>query len=140
MTAADAPLVGLVVVSHSRRLAEGVVELAGQMAGPDVRLIAVGGAADGTLGTDADAIAVAIVAADGGAGVVVLCDLGSAILATDTALELLGPEVASRVRVSGGPIVEGTIVAAVQASIGQDLDDVRLAAEAAAQLDKGVSR
>ena len=140
MTAADAPLVGLVVVSHSRRLAEGVVELAGQMAGPDVRLIAVGGAADGTLGTDADAIAVAIVAADGGAGVVVLCDLGSAILATETALELLGPEVASRVRVSGGPIVEGTIVAAVQASIGQDLDDVRLAAEAAAQLDKGVSR
>ena len=140
MTAADAPLVGLVVVSHSRRLAEGVVELAGQMAGPDVRLIAVGGAADGTLGTDADAIAVAIVAADGGAGVVVLCDLGSAILATDTALELLGHEVASRVRVSGGPIVEGTIVAAVQASIGQDLDDVRLAAEAAAQLDKGVSR
>ena len=140
MTAADAPLVGLVVVSHSRRLAEGVVELAGQMAGPDVRLIAVGGAADGTLGTDADAIAVAIVAADGGAGVVALCDLGSAILATETALELLGPEVASRVRVSGGPIVEGTIVAAVQASIGQDLDDVRLAAEAAAQLDKGVSR
>ncbi len=140
MTAADAPLIGLVVVSHSRRLAEGVVELASQMAGPDVRLIAVGGAADGTLGTDADAIAVAIVAADGGAGVVVLCDLGSAILATDTALELLGPEVASRVRVSGGPIVEGTIVAAVQASIGQDLDDVRLAAEAAAQLDKGVSR
>lgn len=140
MTASDAPLIGLVVVSHSRRLAEGVVELAGQMAGPDVRLIAVGGAADGTLGTDADAIAVAIVAADGGAGVVVLCDLGSAILATDTALELLGPEVASRVRVSGGPIVEGAIVAAVQASIGQDLDDVRLAAEAAAQLDKGVSR
>ena len=140
MSAADAPLVGLVVVSHSRRLAEGVVELAGQMAGPDVRLIAVGGAADGTLGTDADAIAAAIVAADGGAGVVVLCDLGSAILATDTALELLGPEVASRVRVSGGPIVEGAIVAAVQASIGQDLDDVRLAAEAAAQLDKGVSR
>ena len=140
MTASDAPLIGLVVVSHSRRLAEGVVELAGQMAGPDVRLIAVGGAADGTLGTDADAIAAAIVAADGGAGVVVLCDLGSAILATDTALELLGPEVASRVRVSGGPIVEGAIVAAVQASIGQDLDDVRLAAEAAAQLDKGVSR
>ena len=140
MTAADVPLIGLVVVSHSRRLAEGIVELAGQMAGPDVRLIAVGGAADGTLGTDADAIAVAIVAADGGAGVVVLCDLGSAILATDTALELLGSEVASRVRVSGGPIVEGTVVAAVQASIGQSLDDVRLAAEAAAQLDKGVSR
>ena len=110
------------------------------MAGPDVRLVAVGGAADGTLGTDADAIAVAIVAADGGVGVVVLCDLGSAIIATDTALELLGSEAASRVRVSGGPIVEGTVVAAVQASIGQGLDDVRLAAEAAAQLDKGVSR
>ena len=140
MNPAEAGLVGLVVVSHSRRLAEGVIELAGQMAGPEVRLIAVGGTADGMLGTDADAIAAAIVAADGGAGVVVLCDLGSAILATETALELLGEEVAGRVRLSGGPIVEGAIVAAVQASIGQDLDDVLGAAEAAAQLDKGVSR
>ena len=140
MNPAEAGLVGLVVVSHSRRLAEGVIELAGQMAGPEVRLIAVGGTADGMLGTDAGAIAAAIVAADGGAGVVVLCDLGSAILATETALELLGEEVAGRVRLSGGPIVEGAIVAAVQASIGQDLDDVLGAAEAAAQLDKGVSR
>ena len=140
MTVPDAPLVGLVVVSHSRRLAEGIVELAGQMAGPDVRLIAVGGTADGSLGTDAEAIAAAILAAARGAGVVVLCDLGSAILATEAALELLGEEVAGRVRLSGGPIVEGTVVAAVQASIGQDLDDVLLAAEAAAQLDKGVSR
>ena len=140
MNPAEAGLVGLVVVSHSRRLAEGVIELAGQMAGPEVRLIAVGGTADGMLGTDAGAIAAAIVAADGGAGVVVLCDLGSAILATETALELLGEEVAGRVRLSGGPIVEGAIVAAVQASIGQDLNDVLGAAEAAAQLDKGVSR
>ncbi len=140
MNPAEAGLVGLVVVSHSRRLAEGVIELAGQMAGPEVRLIAVGGTADGMLGTDAGAIAAAIVAADGGAGVVVLCDLGSAILATETALELLGEEVAGRVRLSGGPIVEGAIVAAVQASIGQNLNDVLGAAEAAAQLDKGVSR
>lgn len=140
MTVPDAPLVGLVVVSHSRRLAEGIVELAGQMAGPDVRLIAVGGTADGSLGTDAEAIAAAILAAARGAGVLVLCDLGSAILATEAALELLGEEVAGRVRLSGGPIVEGAVVAAVQASIGQDLDDVLLAAEAAAQLDKGVSR
>ena len=87
---AASPLVGIVVVSHSRRLAEGVVELARQMAGDDVALEAVGGAPDGSLGTDADGIAAAIGRADHGAGVVIVADLGSAILASKTALELLG--------------------------------------------------
>ena len=69
---AASPLVGIVVVSHSRRLAEGVVELARQMAGDDVALEAVGGAPDGSLGTDADGIAAAIGRADRGAGVVIV--------------------------------------------------------------------
>jgi PTS hybrid protein len=132
------PLVGIVVVSHSARLAEGTVELARQMAGPDLRLVAAGGAADGSLGTDSTAIAEAIAAADAGAGVVVLADLGSAILATRTALLVIDPELAARVRLSGGPIVEGAVVAAVQASIGDSLEDVLAAAVAAATLDKHV--
>src|SRR3712207_9068635 len=65
------PLVGLVIVSHSARLADGVAELAGQMAGPDARIVAVGGGPDGGLGTDADRIRDALLAADAGAGVVV---------------------------------------------------------------------
>lgn len=129
-------LVGIVVVSHSPRIAEGVVELARQMAGPELRLEGSGGTADGSLGTDAMAILAAIQAVDAGAGVVVLADLGSAVLATQTALELMDPADAARVRLSGGPVVEGTVVAAVQASIGDDLDAVLEAADAAASLDK----
>ena len=134
------PLVGIVVVSHSARLAEGVVELAAQMAGPELALHGVGGTPDGRLGTDATRIADTIRLADSGAGVVVVADLGSAIMATEAAIETLDPELAERVRISGGPIVEGAVVAAVQASIGDSLADVLRTAESAAQLDKGVSR
>lgn len=134
------PLVGIVVVSHSARLAEGVVELAAQMAGPSLCLAGIGGSSDGGLGTDADRIAAAIAAADSGAGVVVIGDLGSAILATEAAIETLPAELAARVRVSGGPIAEGAVVAAVQASIGESLEDVLAAAESARDLDKGVTR
>lgn len=135
MSSAAAPCVGLVVVSHSSRIAEGTAELAGQMAGPDVRIVPAGGMADGAIGTDAARIAVAIGAADAGAGVVVLADLGSAVLATRTALELLGNP--GNVRLSRGPIVEGAIIAAVQASTGSSLDEVLEAAEGAASLPKG---
>ena len=140
MSESDHPLVGMVFVSHSAKLAEGAAELAAQMAGPDVRLVAVGGAPDGSLGTDPDRIASAIRAADSGAGVLLICDLGSAILAAESATETLDGELAARVRLSGGPFVEGAVIASVQASIGQSLDDVRHAAEEARDLDKGVGR
>lgn len=139
----DSPLVGIVVVSHSSRLAEGVAELAGQMAGDGVALIPVGGGPDGGLGTDADRIGRALVDADRGSGVVVIGDLGSAILATEAAIEALDavkPGSAGRIRISSGPIAEGAVVAAVQASIGQTIDEVLAAADAARDLDKGVGR
>ncbi len=136
----ESPLVGIVAVSHSRRIAEGVVELARQMAGDEVRLEGVGGQPDGSIGTDADGIAEAIRRAQAGSGVVVVADLGSAILATESALELLGPEGAGPVIMSAGPLVEGAVVAAVQASIGQSMEEVVAAADAARDLDKGVSR
>ena len=130
------PLVGIVIVSHSAQIAAGTVELARQMAGDDVRIEAAGGTSDGQLGTDATAIMAAITTADAGAGVLVLVDLGSAVLATQTALELLGEDVAANVRLSGGPLVEGAVVAAVQASVGDDLAAVLAAAEEAASLPK----
>jgi dihydroxyacetone kinase phosphotransfer subunit len=135
---AAAPLVGIVVVSHSRRLAEGVVEIARQMAGDDLAIEAVGGTADGSLGTDADGIAAAIGRADRGAGVAILADLGSAILASRTAIELLEPATAARVVISGAPLVEGALVGAVQASIGDSLEQVIAAADEARTMDKGV--
>jgi PTS hybrid protein len=133
--AAGDAYVGLVVVSHSVRIAEGTAELAGQMAGPEVRIVPAGGMEDGTIGTDAARIAAAIEAADAGAGVVILVDLGSAVLSAVTALELLGDP--QNVRLSRGPIVEGAVIAAVQASTGSTLDEVLEAAEAAASMPKG---
>jgi len=134
---AATPLVGIVVVSHSRRLADGVAELARQMAGDDLPLEAVGGTPDGSIGTDADGIAAAINRADRGAGVLILADLGSAILASRTAIELIQP-FDGRVLISGAPLVEGAIVGAVQASIGMSLDEVAAAAAEARTMDKGV--
>lgn len=140
MTQAPNGLVGIVVVSHSQRLADGVVEVAAQMAGEDVPIIAVGGAPDGTLGTDAARIVEAIGRADRGGGVLILGDLGSAILASETAVEILEDGAGGRVRISRGPLVEGAVVAAVQASIGEGLDEVLAASEAARDLDKGGGR
>jgi PTS hybrid protein len=130
--------VGLVVVSHSRDLAAGVVELARQMAGPEVPLVPVGGGPEGSLGTDATAVAEAIRTAQAGAGVVVLVDLGSAGLAARTALELLG-DAAGPVHLSPGPLVEGAVLAAIEASAGGDLQAVAAVALAASDLDKGVA-
>jgi dihydroxyacetone kinase DhaKLM complex PTS-EIIA-like component DhaM len=136
----DEPLVGIVIVSHSAGVADATVSLVGQLAnlgddGP--RLVAAGGLADGTVGTDAVRIADAIARADAGAGVVVLGDLGSSILSAVTAVEdLLEPGLAARVALSGGPLVEGAFVAAVQASAGDGLQGVRAAADEAASMDK----
>jgi dihydroxyacetone kinase phosphotransfer subunit len=128
--------VGLVVVSHSAKIAEGVVELAGQMAGA-VRILAAGGTDDGGIGTDATLIAEAIAAADEGDGVLVLVDLGSAVLSAQLAIdELVDEQIRGRVRISEAPVVEGAVVAAVQASTGSGLDEVDQAARGAATMAK----
>ncbi|WP_344341896.1 dihydroxyacetone kinase phosphoryl donor subunit DhaM [Agrococcus versicolor] len=122
---------GLLIVSHSVRIAEGVVELAGQMA-EGVTIVAAGGAEDGGIGTSFDLVTAGMQAADSGEGVVVLCDLGSAVLTAETALELLDEAAASRVRIADAPIVEGAVAAAVAASAGDDVDGVLAAARTAA--------
>lgn len=146
-------MIGLVVVSHSRPLAEAAVALAAQMvsgAGPTIEIAA--GTADGGLGTDATAIAAAIERADAAArgtstdgtrtdgtepadgadGVLVFVDLGSAILSTQLALEFLDPDVAARTHVSAAPFVEGLFAAVVTASTGATADAVRREADGAA--------
>jgi phosphocarrier protein FPr len=119
-------VVGLVIVSHSGGLAEGVAELARQMAGPDVKIATAGGLDQpgNPLGTDAGLIRRAIDAAYDEDGVVVLLDLGSAILSAEIALDELPPERRVRVRLTDAPLVEGAVVAAVQARLGNSLDVV----------------
>jgi len=123
-------VVGLVIVSHSSKIAEGVVDLAAQMA-EGVRIVAAGGTDDGGIGTSFDAVSAAIAAADDGAGVVILCDLGSAILTAETALDFVDDDVRERVQIADAPLVEGSIAAAVAAQIGGTLQDVVAAAESA---------
>lgn len=113
-------VVGLVIVSHSDLIARGVVQLVAEMS-PNVTAVAVGGTADGRLGTDVEAIMHAVVEADSGAGVVVLSDLGSAVLSAETAIDLLGAEWAGRVTAADGPLVEGAVAAGVRAQTGGDL-------------------
>ena len=121
--------VGLVVVSHSRPLADAAVVLArGMLPGRELAVEIAAGDVDGGLGTDATAIATAIAAADSGDGVVVLMDLGSAVLSAETALELLDDDLRERVVLSPAPLVEGLVGAAVIAATGAPRD--RVAAEA----------
>ena len=122
-------MVGIVVVSHSSELAEGLAALAAQMAGPDVRIEPSGGLPDGSLGTDEDRVRAAIRAADQGEGVVVLGDLGSAILTVRHVLQRHNGN--GSVRLVDAPIVEGAVAAAVTASANMTLDDVARSAEEA---------
>lgn len=128
--------VGLVIVSHSAQLAEGVVELARQMAQGDVRLVAAGGTDDGRLGTSMNKVLRAIATADTGEGALVLVDLGSAGLVAEMALEQLPEEQRQRVRISNAPLVEGAVVAAVQAAVGSSLGDVAETARSVIDLEK----
>jgi dihydroxyacetone kinase phosphotransfer subunit len=128
--------VGLVVVSHSAKVAEGVVEMAAQMAA-GVCLRPAGGTGDGSIGTDATLIAEAIAAADDGDGVLVFADLGSAVLSAPLAIdELVDEQHRGRVWIAEAPLVEGAVIAAIQASTGSSLEEVDAAARGAAAMGK----
>ena len=129
-------MVGLVIVSHSVKLAEGVVEIAAQMAGRELKLVAAGGLQNGGIGTDAMRIGNAVLEADSGDGVVILADLGSAVLSTQTAMDFLEDVLSARVRIADAPIVEGAVSAAIQAAIGSPLGEVVDAAEQARAMCK----
>lgn len=117
--------VGLVIVSHSSGLADGVRELAMQMA-PDVRVIPAGGLADGSVGTDFEKVSAALSEANTGSGAVLLYDLGSAQMTAELAVEALGDP--STAVVADAPLAEGAVAAAVSAQGGGDLDAVARAA------------
>ncbi|GAA1062142.1 dihydroxyacetone kinase phosphoryl donor subunit DhaM [Agromyces bracchium] len=107
-----------------------MVELAHQMA-PSVRIEPAGGTDDGRIGTSFERVSAAIGAADAGIGVVVLCDLGSAILTAETAMDFLDDDQRERVRIADAPLVEGAVAASVAAESGDPLEVVVRAAESA---------
>jgi phosphoenolpyruvate-protein phosphotransferase/dihydroxyacetone kinase phosphotransfer subunit len=123
-------MVGLVLVSHSRPLAEAVGNLVRRAVNADLQLVCSGGVGDdrAELGTDAIEIQEAILTVYSEDGVLVLMDMGSAILSAETAKDLLYPEQQEKVRLTSAPLVEGGIAAAVQAQLGASLDEVANAA------------
>ena len=127
----DNGFVGLVIISHSAPLAQGLAELVGQVAGPDVPIEAIGGGPEGTLGTDGGSVLEALRRAAQGSGSVVLMDLGSSVLSVKAALGELGEDELELLRVADAPLVEGAVAAGVMASTGDDVDGVLRAAEEA---------
>lgn len=129
------PVVGLVLLSHSRQLAEGVRDLVGQVTRVPGAVAAAGGTEDGRLGTSPELLERAVGAVDRGGGVVILPDLGSAVLTARA--WLAGYAGSDQVVLADAPFVEGAVAAGVTASTGAGLAQVRAAAEQAWQLRKG---
>jgi phosphoenolpyruvate---glycerone phosphotransferase subunit DhaM len=122
-------MVGIVIVSHSPKVAEGAADMVRQMVGDSVKLAYAGGDPDGNLGTDVAKILAAIDRAWSEAGVVIFVDLGGAETNSEMAIEMLDEDRRDRVVVCDAPIVEGAVIAATEASGGSSLDVVRRTAE-----------
>jgi PTS hybrid protein len=126
-------VVGIVLVSHSPQLAAGLAELLAAIGSPDVAVVLAAGTEDGRLGTNPDAVGVAVASADRGDGVVVLPDLGSAVLSVKVALEDSDP---ARHVLVDAPFVEGAVAAAVTAAGGAPVGEVAEAARGARDVPK----
>jgi phosphoenolpyruvate---glycerone phosphotransferase subunit DhaM len=126
-------VVGIVLVSHSPALAAGLADLLSQIGSEEVPVVLAAGTAEGGLGTSPDLVSRALTEADRGDGVVVLPDLGSAVLSVKVALEAADTE---RVEMVDAPFVEGAVAAAVTAASGGDLADVAAAARGARDVAK----
>ncbi len=119
-------MVGLVIVSHSRALADGLVGLLRQVASPTLPIAVAAGIGEdrSEFGTDAVEIMEAIQSVYSEEGVLVLMDLGSAVLSAKLALDLLPPEMTEKVSFCGAPLVEGAVAAAVQIGLTNDLEAI----------------
>lgn len=137
-------MIHIVLVSHSRHLAEGLAELVSYMAPPDLTVAAVGGVEDNRggvhFGTNALAIVDAIQTNPSPDGVIILVDLGSAVLSAETAVDMLEPELQARCIISNAPLVEGAIIAAIEAGLDRTLTEINEAAEAVIRVAKVLPR
>jgi phosphoenolpyruvate---glycerone phosphotransferase subunit DhaM len=127
--------VALIVASHSRAIADGVADLVRQVA-PDVPIVSVGGAPDGTLGTDVGQMLAALRSVLHRRDAVVLVDIGSSVLTARTAISMLDPPERTWALVADAPLVEGAIAAGVAAAAGAAAAEVVAAAELVRALPK----
>ncbi|WP_303961847.1 dihydroxyacetone kinase phosphoryl donor subunit DhaM [Succinatimonas hippei] len=134
-------MIGIVVVSHSSKVAEGICDMVQQISSRDGEKLPIypaGGNAQGGLGTDPQRVLEAIKKADQGEGVVVLADLGSAVISSQAAISMLDEPLRSRVKIADAPVLEGAIGAGVEAASDDvsSLDLVVSTAEGSRQLHK----
>lgn len=116
-------MVGIVVISHSKSIADGVKELAVQMV-PEINLAVAGGTFDGRIGTDVTKILNAIESVYSEDGVIVIFDLGSALRNANMAMEFLNKSKKGKVKIIDCPIVEGSVMASVESSIGKNIEEI----------------
>ncbi|MCB0076439.1 MAG: phosphoenolpyruvate--protein phosphotransferase [Anaerolineales bacterium] len=131
-------MIALLLISHSATLAQGVRDLAQQMA-PELPILAAGGTDEGEIGTSFEKIYQGMTEGLAHDGLLVLMDLGSAVMTAESALDMLDEAQRARVRLSNGPLVEGALAAATTAAGGASLDEVAAAAHEAASMQKGVA-
>lgn len=125
-------MVGIVVASHSNKLAEGVVEVA-QMMAPDVPIVAAGGMDDGSTGTSCRKIINAVKKVYSDDGVALIADIGSSILSAEMAIEILKRP---KLKLVDCPLVEGALIAAVESKLGKSLDEIEKSAVRARSIRK----
>jgi PTS hybrid protein len=121
--------VGIVIVSHSPKVAEGTADMVRQMVGDEVKLAWCGGDPAGGLGTSVESIIAAIENAWTEKGVAILVDLGGAETNSEMAIEIIGEPRSEKIRICNAPVVEGAVMAATEASGGAALGAVVATAE-----------
>lgn len=129
-------MVNIILVSHVKEIAEGAKKLAEQMKQGEVEIIAVGGTSDGDIGTDPDAIESAVKEVNKDDGIIILADLGSAIMSVNMVLDWLDDEVREKIVLADAPFVEGAVVAAVEAGMGNSIDEILESIESADMIKK----
>ncbi|MFW5979199.1 MAG: dihydroxyacetone kinase phosphoryl donor subunit DhaM [Halanaerobium sp.] len=129
-------MVNILIISHSLKIAEGTKELAEEMKQAELDIQIAGGTNNGQLGTDADLIEKKLKEMDFTDGIIVLADLGSAVMSFKMVKEWLPEEKQDKIKLADAPIVEGAVLGAVEASLGKSLEEVLAAIEKKSIINK----
>ena len=129
-------MVNILIISHSLKIAEGTKELAEEMKQNDLKIEIVGGTADGKLGTDPDQIENNLRTMDSEDGIIVLADLGSAVMSFNMVKEWLPKKMQNKIKLADAPIVEGAVLGAIEASLGKNLEQVLAVIEKKSLINK----
>ena len=121
-------MVSLVLISHSKKIVEGVKELVSQMS-DDVKIAIAGGTDDNRIGTDAIKIMSAIEDVYSDDGILIFYDLGSALMNTELALDMIDEKIKNKVEISKSSLVEGAFVAAIESSMGKSMEEIKKSLE-----------